>query len=172
MKEETNCYAQYKKLLKKKDETPVTETREFKALAERHPHIAESVRLKDEMRKLKERLESAKETHTKSKIRKEMNSLKVKLRREEIRKRLHGENKLERTYHARFIRDSATEKLSSMRKNSQASFERTRTKVGRRLSTLKQQKLPPSLLDLKSLYLAEKNVALKKWVKSQKATLR
>lgn len=168
MKEETNCYAQYKRLLKRKDEIPVTETKEFKVLAERHPHIAESVRLKDEMRKLKERLESAKERKTRSKASKEMNSLKVKLRREEIRKKLHGESKLERTYHARFIRDSATEKLSSWRKKSQASLKRTRTKVGRRLGTLKQQKLPPSFLDLKSLYLVERNVALKEWVRSRR----
>jgi hypothetical protein len=168
MKQETNCYPQYKKLLKKKDETPVTETKEFKALTERYPHIAESVRLKDEMRKLKEKLKSAKERQTKSQIRKDMNSLKAKLRREEIRKKLHGEDKLERTYHARFIMDSATEKLSSWREKSRVSLKRTRTKVGRRLDTLKQQKLPPSLLDLKSLYLVERNVALKEWVQNRR----
>ncbi len=168
MKEETNCYPQYKKLLKMKDEKPAAETKEYKILAQRHPHIAESIRLKDEMRRLKEGLNSTGERSTKLQMKREMNSIKAKLRREGIRKRLRGEDKQERLYHARFIVDSAKEKLSSMHKKSQATLETTHTKVGRRLSTLKQQKLPPSLLDLRSLYLAEKNMALKEWIQNRR----
>jgi len=168
MKEKTDYYPQYKKLLKLKDEKPASETKEFRILAERYPHIAESIRLKDEMRRLKEKLKSVKERATKFQMKKEMSNIKAKLKREGIRKKLHGEHKQERLFHTRFVVDLTKEKLSSMRKKSHATLERTHTKVGRRLSTLRQQRLPPSLLDLRSLYLAEKNTALKEWVQNHR----
>jgi len=168
MNEETSCYPQYKKLLKMKAEKLVTETKEFKVLVERYPHIAESIRLKAEMRTLKEKLKSTKERSTKFQIKKEINSIRAKLRREGISKKLRGENKQERLYHTRFIVDSTKEKLSSVRKKSHATLESAHAKVQRRLSTIKHQKLPPSLLDLRSLYLTEKNLALKEWVQSRR----
>jgi len=168
MTKKPNCYQYYKKLLTMKIEKPVTETREFQALAKNYPHIAESIRLKTEMRRLKETLASAKDRQTRLQAKRQMNSIKAKLRREKILKQLHVEGKHERAYRTRFFLFSTKKRVSSLIVKGLSTSKKAYIKLQRKSSILAHRRLPPSIFDLRSLDLTEKNLALKEWLQDRR----
>ena len=110
MKRKVNYNLIYKKLLRMRPEKPVAESLEYKVLARAYPHLAESIRLKKEMERLKERLRP------------------VKGKPMKLHKKVHIP--------------------SLVRRFSVAS---------RKFSLL-------SALDLKSMYVAERSLALREWL--------
>ncbi len=167
MKEKTECYPHYKKLMKMKPEQSVVETTEYKVLSERYPHLAEVIRLKREIERLKKKLQSEKERSSRFQIKREINVTKAKLKRENILERLHGESKQETFFHVRFIIDTSKEHISSLATRGHMTLRKTYTSVHKKLRRSMYRKLPPSVFDLKSLDTAEKGLALREWIQDR-----
>jgi len=162
MKEKAECYPYYEKLMKVKLEQSATETTEYKALAEHYPHLAESIRLKREMERLKEKLKSEKERPSRFQIKREMNVTRAKLKQENMLKRLHGESKQEAIFRTHFIIGTSKEHISSL----VMTLRKAYTSVQKKLRMLMYRRLPPSVFDLKSLDTAEKGLALREWIQN------
>jgi hypothetical protein len=110
MKRKVNYNLICEKLLRMRPEKPVAESPEYKVLAKAYPHLAESIRLKKEMERLKERLRP------------------VKGKLMKIHKKVHI-----------------------------PSLVRHFSGASRKFSLL-------SALDLKSIYVAERSLALREWL--------
>ena len=81
MKKQLKHYRLYEKLLKTELQQPVTETVEFKIFSEIHPQIAESIRLKREIKRLTGMLKSKDHKGSELEIRREITVIKSKLKR-------------------------------------------------------------------------------------------
>ena len=110
MKRKVNYNLIYEKLLRMRPEKPVAESPEYKVLASAYPHLAESIRLKKEMERLKERLRP------------------VKGKPMKLHKKVHTPSRVRRF-----------------------------SVASRKFSLL-------SALDLKSMYVAERSLALREWL--------
>jgi len=141
MRKKNEYYPYYEKLMEMSLEDPAEETAEYKILAERYPHLAESIRLRREKRRLKERLRSAANGSTRFQIKREIFRIERKLVQESTQKRLHGETMQEAIFKAFSI--MATSRRS--------------------LRRLVLRKLPPTVFDLRSLDTAEKGLAVREW---------
>ncbi len=164
MKEKAECYPYYKKLMKMKLEQSVIETTEYKALAEHYPHLAESIKLKREMERLKEKLKSEKERSSRFQIKRELNVTGAKLKKENLRKRLRGESKQEAIFRTHFIINTSNERISSLATRSRMALRKTHRNIRKKLRRFMYRKLPPSVFDLKSLDTTEKGLALREWI--------
>jgi hypothetical protein len=164
MKEKAECYPYYEKLMKMKLEQSVIETAEYKVLAEHYPHLAESIRLKREIGRLKEKLKSEKERSLRFQIKREINVTRTKLKQENMLKRLHGESKQETIFRTHFIINTSKEHISSLVMKSRMTLQKKHVSVQKKLRRLMYRKLPPSVFDLKSLDTAEKGLALREWI--------
>jgi hypothetical protein len=156
MKEKAECYPYYEKILKMKLEQSVTETTEYKVLAEHYPHLAESIRLKREIERLKEKLKSEKERSSRFQMKREINVTRTKLKQENMLKRLHGESKQETIFRTHFIINTSKEHISSLAMKSMHAYTSAQKKLRRLMS--------PSVFDLKSLDTTEKGLALREWI--------
>ena len=159
MKEEAECYPYYEKLMKMKLEQPVVETTEYKVLAERYPHLAELIRLKRKIERLKKKLKSEKERSLKFQIKREINATKTKIKKENVLKRLHGESKQETIFRIQLVR-------SLLATRGYRILQKTYIGVQKRARAT-HRKLPPTLFDLKSLDTAEKGLAVKEWIQNR-----
>jgi hypothetical protein len=148
MREKTECYPYYKKLMKMRLEQSEVETTEFKLLAKCYPHLAESIRLKREMERLKNKLKDEKERSSRSQMKRKMNAARAKLKQENILKLLHGESKQATIFKIHFTVDAPKEHISSLAK-------------------WIHKKLPPSVYDLKSLDTKERGLAITEWVQNR-----
>ncbi len=164
MKEKAKCYPYYKKLMKMKLEQSVIETTEYKVLAEHYPHLAESIRLKREMERLKGKLKSEKERSSRFQIKRELNATDAKLKKENLRKRLRGESKQEAVFRRHFIINTSKEHISSLVMSSRMTLRKTHRNLRKKLRRFMYRTLPPSVFDLKSLDTAEKGLALREWI--------
>lgn len=167
MKEKTECYPYYEKLMKMKLEQSVEETTEYKVLAKRYPHLAESIRLKKEIGRLEKKQKSEKERSSRFQIRREMNATRAKLKKENILKRLHGESKQETIFHIHFIIGTSKEHISSLAMSGHMTLRKTYIGLQKKLRRSMYRKLPPSIFDLKSLDTAEKGLALREWIQNR-----
>ncbi|NWG10983.1 hypothetical protein HXY33_04440 [Candidatus Bathyarchaeota archaeon] len=167
MKEKTDYYHYYRELMKNKLEKPMTETTESKVFFENCPHLAESIRLRKEANKLKEKLRFAKDRQTKFQIKRELNGINKKLKRENVLKQLHGESKQEMAYSLHFKADTAKEGASSLIRKSFRAVNNIYDKIQKQSREIAHRKLPPSIFDLKSLNVAEKSLAIKEWVQTR-----
>jgi hypothetical protein len=156
MKEKAECYPYYERILKMKLEQSVTETTEYKVLAEHYPHLAESIRLKRKIERLKEKLISEKERSSRFQIKREINVTKTKLKQENMLKRLRGESKQETIFRTHFIINASKEHIYSLAMKSMHACTSAPKKLRRLMS--------PSVVDLKSLDTTEKGLALREWV--------
>jgi hypothetical protein len=160
MKEKVECYPYYEKLMKMKLEQSVIEITEYKVLAEHYPHLAESIRLKREIGRLKEKLKSEKERPLRFQIKRELNVTKAKLKQENMLKRVHGESKQETIFRTHFIIGTSKEHISSL----VTTLRKKHMSFQKKLRRLTYRKLPPSVFDLKSLDTTEKGLALREWI--------
>ena len=168
MKEKVECYPYYEKLMKMRFKQSVLETIEYKVLAEHYPHLAESIRLKREIERLKKRLKSEKERSSRFQIKREMNVTRAKLKKENMLKRLHGESKQEAIFRTHFIINTSKEHISSLAMKSRMTLRKTHMSAHKKLRMLMYRKLPPSVFDLKSLDTTEKGLALREWIQNHR----
>ncbi|NIU82180.1 MAG: hypothetical protein GWN17_01265, partial [Candidatus Korarchaeota archaeon] len=146
MKEKAEFNQYYKKLMKMKLEQSMVETTEYKVLAEHYPHLAESIKLKREIERLKEKLKSEKERSSRFQIKRELNVTGAKLKQENMLKRLHGESKQEAIFRTHFIIGTSKEHISSL----VMTLRKAYASVQKKLRMLMYRRLPPSVFDLKS----------------------
>lgn len=166
MRKKNEYYPYYEKLMEMSLEDPAEETAEYKILAERYPHLAESIRLRREKRRLKERLRSAANGSTRFQIKREIFRIERKLVQESTQKRLHGETMQEAIFKAFSIMATSRRSISSFAgsaRNAMAKPYRGFRSVCRALRRLVLRKLPPTVFDLRSLDTAEKGLAVREW---------
>lgn len=192
MDERTEYYPYYEKLVRRRLEEPIAEALEYKVFAERYPHIAESLKLKREIKRLKEKLKSLEDRSARCRTKREIIRTKAKLKRESVLKRLHRENKQESIFNIRFTIAtskeliflvamrvynslqkgyiSLREEYFNLRKNLRLAYMNFRKAYRDSLKALRRlmhRKVPPSVFDLKSLHIAEKGLALREWSQSR-----
>jgi len=168
MGRKTDCYRYYKGLMKAELDRPTRETDEYKALAEHYPHVAESLNLKKEIDELGRKLKSAKDRKTSFQMKKALNETRKKLRRESMLKQLHGESKQQAIYHIRFIIESAGESAFSFIRKCREILRGICANTQRRMRRLVRMRIPPSILDLRSLDLTERGLVLREWVQDRR----
>jgi hypothetical protein len=162
-------YPIYEKLLKMRLETRITDTQEFKVLAEQYPYIAESFRLKTEMRRLGERAKSARDMAARIQIREEISRVRAKQRAVNILKQLHGESKQERAYHVRFVVEGSKDRVSSLIMKVYGHLDRVSKNLQKKWCMQAHRNAPPSIFDLRSLDLFEKDSAVRDWIQNRQA---
>lgn len=149
-------YSYYERLMSKTTQRPITETFVYQSLHQRYPHIAESIRLRKERERLGQEWRSTKDRSARRKLAREIEIINASLKREEFVKRLHGEGALERRYCIRLAIQSGARRVSRL-------VTGKRKARGGFIQRIKS-KLPPSLLDLRSLDQVDRGFALKQWV--------
>ena len=156
MKKRTNYYLYYERLMRMRLEEPVVEAPEYEVLARRYPHLAKSIKLKREIKRLEENWRSLKERPMKIRIKKEILSIKAKLKRENILKQLHGESRREAVFHIHFIAGSVNERIFSL-------AGRISVTLGKTYRNIRKVFLS-SVFDLKSLDAAERGLVVREWL--------
>jgi len=156
MKKRTNYYLYYERLMKMRLEEPVVEAPEYEALARRYPHLAESIKLKREIERLGEKRRNLKDRAIKLRKRKEILSIKAKLKRENILKQLHGESRREAFFRMHFVVGSVRERICSLTRRISVTLWKKDRNINKVL-------LSP-VFDLKSLDVAERNLAVREWL--------
>jgi len=174
MEEIADYYPYYEKLIRMKPEEQIAEAPEFKVLANRYPHLAESIMLKREIEILKENLKSLKDISTRLRKKRQIISIKAKIKRENILKLLYGENKQEAYFFMRFKIATLKERVSSLIVKGRIVFRKVYIYLHKGYKSLRKdlrelvhRKLPPTLFDLKSLDTAEKGLLVKEWVQKK-----
>lgn len=179
MEEDDKYYLCYEKLIRTTPRKPLVEIPEYKNLAARYPHIAESVRLRTEIEGLEKEARSEEEKSVRLQKKRQIGRLNAELRRQGILKRLHGESKQEADFRRRFTINSLKRRLSllglrarkvcsDLQENLQEQSRRSRARARR----ARAEKLPPSLFDLRSLDSADRGLALTEWVKKRRVRIR
>jgi len=168
MEIKADCYRYYKGLMKVELERPIRETDEYKALFEHYPHVAESLNLKKEIDELGRKLKSAKDRKTSFQMKKALNETRKKLRRESMLEQLHGGSKQQAIYHVRFIIESVGESAFSFIRKCREILRGVCANAQRRMCRLVRMRIPPSILDLRSLDLTERGLVLREWVQDHR----
>ncbi len=150
----------------------VVRTFEYQSLSKLYPHITESIRLKRKIERLSNEVKSEKNKSLEFKIKREITITKTKLRKNNLLKRLHGENKQEAIFHRKFKRNRSKIRFSLL-------MNKFGMILGRPVKTFKMKigkaihkKLPPSLFNLKELDVAEKGLLLREWLQEKHDALR
>jgi len=179
MEEDDKYYLCYERLMRTTPEKPLAEIPEYKTLATRYPHIAESVRLRTEIERLENEARSAEERSTRLQKRRQIERLSAELRRQGILKRLHGESKQEADFRKRFTISSLKRRLSLLARalglgvrKVCSDLQEKLQEQSRRSRRARVEKLPPSLFDLRSLDSADIGLALTEWVKKRRVRTR
>ena len=175
MEEDDKYYLCYERLMRTTPEKPLAEIPEYKTLATRYPHIAESVRLRTEIERLENEARSAEERSTRLQKKRQIERLSAELRRQGILKRLHGESKQEADFRRRFTINSLKRRLSLlglMVRKVYSDLQEKLQEQSRRSRRARAEKLPPSLFDLRSLDSADRGLALTEWVKKRRVRIR
>lgn len=153
--------------MKIKLEKPIVETNEYKILAEHCPHVTESIYLKMETKRLKKKLKSA-EDRTRFQIKRELNRIRTRLKRENIWKRLYGESKQETIWRIHLARDASIEHITSLILKIYTTLSRAYSSTQRKAHGFAHKKFPPAFFDLRSLDVTEKGLTLKEWVQAHR----
>jgi hypothetical protein len=168
MNETNEYYLYYKKLIQLSLEEPVEDVPEYKSLYESYPHIAESIKLRRETKKLKKKIKSSENGSERIQKRIEMFAIKEKLRMANINKNLFGENKLQNRFNRRFKFETSKQKTYQLKKRVNATFKNAhiilRSKE-RKIRRFLRKKLPPIIPNLGSLDISEKCLDVKEWTK-------
>jgi hypothetical protein len=175
MEEDDKYYLCYERLMRTTPEKPLVEIPEYRTLATRYPHIAESVKLRTEIEGLEKDARSAEEKSTRLQKKRQIERLSAELRRQGILKRLHGESKQEADFRRRFTINSLKRRLSLlglMVRKVYSDLQEKLQEQSRRSRRARAEKLPPSLFDLRSLDSADRGLALTEWVKKRRVRIR
>jgi len=175
MKERSDYYPCYEKLIRMRLEEQIEESPEYKVLAKRYPHLVESIRLKREIKRLKEKLKFMEKRSARFQVKREIVSVEAKLKRESALKCLYGENKQESIFNIRFTIETSKKHISSSARGvynvslkARNDLQKGYTDLRKKLRRLMYRKLPPSVFDLRSLDTAEKGLAVKEWIQKRR----
>ena len=172
MKDQMNYYKHYEKLMKMTLEQSIVKTSEYHSFSEIYPRITESIRLKREIERLTNKLKSEKERSAKIKIKKEINIAKTKLRKNNLLKRLHGENKQEANFHRKLKLNTSKMYVSSFAKKRYMTLEHAITNFRKKIRRSMHRHLPPSIFNLRELDATEKGLALREWLQENRKKIR
>jgi len=167
MKEKNDYYLFYSKLMQLSLEETVEDVPEYKSLYESYPHIAESIKLRRETKKLKKKIKSSENGSERIHKRIEMFAIKEKLRMENINKNLFGENKLQTRFDRRFKFETSKQKIYQVKKRVNATFKNAHINLRskeRKIRRFLLGKLPPVIPNLGSLDISEKYLDVKEWI--------
>jgi hypothetical protein len=153
-------------------EQPIVKTSEYQYFSELYPHIAESIRLKRKIERLTNILKSKKYKGSEFEIKREIAIIKTKLKKNNLLKRLHGESKQEAIFQRKFKLKISKMRYSSIVKKCQKNLGRPIRKFHRKLKMSMHKNLPPTLFNLRELYVAEKGSALKEWLQRNRNKIR
>ena len=144
---------------------------DFQNFSELYPFIAESIRLERKINRLNNLLKSEKHKGAEFKIKKEITTTKTELKKNNLYKRLHGENKHEAIFRRRFKRNRSKNRYSLRIKNFRTIFGRPIRGAQKKIGTFMHNNLPPSLFNLRELTIEEKGLAIKEWLKEKRTKL-
>ena len=170
MKKRVDYYPYYEKLMGMRLEELIEETPEYKILSERYPHLAESIKLKKEMERLKENKNSLQERTARLKIEREIIRTKGKLKRENVHKHLHRENKQEVIFNLKILKNktsSSAREIYTISQKAYSDLQKDFHKSRKNLSKVLHKKLPPTIFNVKSLNVAEKFLSVKEWIQER-----
>lgn len=167
MNKRNDYYSYYKKLIRMSFEETIEDTNDYNALYEGYPHLAESIRLERVKRRLRQERKYLEKRSARLRNKQKINAIGTRLIRENILKRLYGENKKEIMFKIRFKFETSKERVSLLKGMGHTilhkgylglrSFDRTIWRLLRR-------SLPPVIFDLGSLDMTEKGLAVRAWV--------
>jgi len=170
MKKRVDYYPHYEKLTEMKLEELIAESPEYKILAERYPHLAESIKLKMEIKRLKEKRKSLQERSARLKIERRIARTKGKLKLENVHKQLHRENKQEIIFNFKILKKKTSSSVRGIYTLSQKAYsglQKDFHKSRKNLRKVLRKTLPPTIFNVKSLNVAEKGLSVKEWVQER-----
>jgi len=165
-----NYFKYYEKIVKADLNQQVTKTLEYQHFSEAYPHIAESVELKRNLKRLTQQLKSKEHKASKLKIKREINITKSKLRKNSLNKRLHGENKQEAFFRKQLKREATKIHHSLLIKKKLKKYRSTGT-FRLKLRRFMHRKLPPTFFNLREHDVSEKGMVLKEWLQKKREEL-
>jgi hypothetical protein len=145
-------------------EESIMKTSEYHSLSKIYPRITESIRLKRDLKRLINKLKSEKSRSSKFKIKREIAITKSKLKKNNLFKRLHRENKPEAIFQRKLKTRKTKMYVSSFTKNGYTIFGQSLKKLKRSM----HKNLPPSLFYLRELSATEKGLALRNWLQEKR----
>jgi len=162
----------YEKLMKMELDQSIVKTSEYSSFSKLYPYIAESIRLKREIKRLTKKLKSEKVRSSKFKIKRELNITETKFRKNNLYKRLHGESKQEAIFQRTFKLHSSRMYVSSFAEKYRKIVGQPIRNLRRKLRRSMHKNLPPSLFNLRELDATEKGLALKEWIQENRKKIR
>lgn len=163
MKERMDYYKYYEKLMKMNLTQSILKTSEYHTLYGIYPGIAESIKLKRQRIRLLNKLKSEKTESKKIKIKREISTIQMKLKKNSLSKRLHGENKQEAIFKRKMKQGSSRRFFSKFAKKYNLTFGKSIKNFRKKM----RDSLPPSVLYLKELDVTEKGLALSEWIREK-----
>lgn len=152
-------------------EHPIIETYDYQHFFEVYPNIAESIKLKRKLTKLTNELKSQKHQGTKFQIKQKIRLTKSQLKKNSLRKRLHGESKQEKIFSKKFKHKNSKKRNALIKK-------KIRKKIGQPIAAFRMKirrsmhkNLPPTLFNLREHDVSEKGLTLKEWLHEKRAEL-
>lgn len=152
-------------------EQSIIETFEYQQFSEVYPNIAESILLNRMLNQLKDELKAQKDQIIKFKLKQRIRIIKAQLKKNALKKRLHGEGKQEKKFHKKF-KSKVSKKRNALLK------KKIRNKVGQPIGTFKtkirkslHKNLPPTLFNLREHDVSEKSLMLQEWLQEKRDDL-
>ncbi len=185
MKIRVDYYPYYEKLMGMRLEELLAEASEYNVLEERYPHLAESIKLKMEIYRLKEERKLLQKRTARLEIERKIVKTKTKLKMENILKRLYNEDKIEIIFKLRFtiwnfkkyISSSVGEVHTGLMKvyidfhkslnKAITNFQKDLNKSRKNLHKVLRKTLPPTIFNIKSMNVVEKSLSVKEWVQER-----
>ena len=129
------------------------------------PHLAEFMRLKNEVEHLREQLKSEHGLSARLEIKRRISCAKRNLTRERIFMRLHGEGKRSFASRVRSQIDMWSEYMNSLVARGILKLKKLDERTERNLRLFLHMKLPPSVFSLGSLDVSERRMDTKEWIR-------
>ncbi len=155
-------YRAYKKLIRRSRLGDSSESPEYQILSKDFPHLAESIRLEGEKKRLEVRV--SENDATKLRYKRKIQAIDMELVKLSLKKRIYGESKVETRFRRRLAREQTREKASLIygvlrkRYTSFRSYDRAR-------GAFLHRSRPPTIFDLSSLAIHEKGIMIREWIK-------
>jgi hypothetical protein len=149
-------------------EQSIVKTSEYSSFSSRYPYITESIRLEREIKRLTNKLKTEKVRSTKFKIKRKISITQTKLRKNNLLKRIHRENKQEAIFQRKLKHDNTKMRISALTKKGSTALGQ----ISRRLRRSMHKNLPPTLFSLRELDASEKGLALREWIQEKRKKTR
>ena len=164
-------YKHYENLMKLGPEQPIIETLDYHRFFEVYPNIAESIRLKRKLAQLTKELKSEKRQGTKFQIKQKIRVTKSELKKNSLRKRLHGDCKQEKIFSKKFKHKTSKKRHSQVKKKIGNKIGQPLGAFSLRVRRSMHKNLPPTLFNLGEHDVSEKGLALKEWLHEKRDEL-